>query len=254
MGWIDLLERLKRAGGLTDRQVASIERRRAFRIPRRVGILGIRANGQKIPMLGINFGAKGIRAEAPQRLRRDEILKVVTTSRSEQHRTNIDVEDDAPHVRVVWSRRHKDVATHDVGLVFVLDTPHLRRAAAHFLIEDCRIGIRNPKENRKQPRVPAEMRAFVTTEDCNIFEVIVKDIAAGGALLSSPRTIERGTALDLKIFLPGVAQALVGRGTVVRCQKVGRGHELGVAFTSVADDHKERLVAHLSRLMRSPRP
>lgn len=252
MGWTDLIERLKRATGLSDRQIASMEKRRAFRVPRRIGVIGVRANGDKIHLLGTNFGAQGVRVESPQRLRRHEILMLIPSRQPEDRPAGgSESESSAPHMRVVWTKRRKEEGSYEVGLVFILDTPHLRRAAAHFLLDDCRLGIRDPRENRKVPRVRAEMAGVAMTEDCHSFDVTIKDIAMGGALLVSPRSVPRNTHLDIKVYLPEAPTPLQCHGTVVRTAKVGKHTELGVAFTSVAADHKERLVSFLSQLMQT---
>lgn len=252
MRWVDILERLKRATGLTDRQVAALEKRRAFRVTRRMGLLCVRDGGEKVPLLALDFGAQGLRVESPVRLRKDEIVVLYTARKPELHRQDIDVDDDAPRARIVWTRKRKDQPSHEVGMAFLLDSPAERRAAAHFLLDDCRVGIRNPKEHRKSPRVAAEMRGMVMTADCNMWDVTVKDIAVGGVLVVGGRPLERNTSVDVKVFLPDTAHALTCTGTVVRCLRLGtRSFELGIAFTSVGDDHRDRLVTALSRLMNS---
>jgi hypothetical protein len=251
MSWVDILERLKRATGLTDRQVAAMEKRRAFRVVRRVGLLGIRPGGDKVPMMALDFAAQGLRVESPVRLRKEEIVVLYRALQPEDlHRHDIDADDDAPRARVVWVRKRKDSVSFELGMAFLIDSAAQRKAVAHFLLDDCRVGIRNPREMRRTPRVAAELRGLVMTADCNTSDVTVKDLAVGGALVVSPRQIERNSPVDLKIFLPNAPQALQAKGTVVRCLRVGaRSFELGVSFTTVADDHRDRLVSCLSRLL-----
>ncbi|MBM3463079.1 MAG: PilZ domain-containing protein [Armatimonadetes bacterium] len=253
MKWTDLVDRFKRASGLTDRQVealAAAEKRRATRVRRQVALLGFRESGEKLSLLAIEFGASGLRVECAARLQKGEVLKLAL-EHGKKHVSDIDTDDDAPSVRVVWVRRPGDLPNHQVGLAFVVDTPEQRRAAAHFVLDDCRVGIRDPRESRKLPRVRAEMEALVQTADGATIAAKARDIALGGVLLDVPRSMERGTSFDLKVFLPDAEQALVCRAEVVRCARVGtKTHEVGAAFTSVAENHRERLVACLSEMLR----
>lgn len=253
MGWTDLIDRFKRAAGLAGgatEAIAASEKRRAFRVARHVALLGFRANGQKVNLLAIEFGATGLRVESPARLEKDEVLRLVL-EQAQAHRGDVDVDDDAPRARVVWARKRKDLPTQHAGLAFVLDTPEQRRAAAHFVLDDCRVGIRNPRESRKVPRVRADMEALLMTSDGSTVKARARDIALGGVLLDSPRDFGNGTVLDVKVFLPGDAPALVCQGQVLRCVRLGpRAYELGLVFTKVADDHQERLVACLSEMLR----
>lgn len=249
MGWMDFLGRLLRATGLTDRQVASLEKRSTFRVARRISLLGTRAEGETVPLVATNLGAWGLRVESPVRLRKDEVLTLHRARQPEEGAAQ--AASSSPIVRVVWSRRRKAGASHETGLVFVTDTETRRRAAASFLVDDCRVGIRDPRENRRAPRVAAEMRGSVMTPDCRIYDVVLRDIAVGGVLASSSRAIERNVEVDLKVALPQVPQPLVCRGTVVRCTRRGSQYELGVAFTSISDANREVLVGYLSRQLSS---
>ena len=224
-----------------------MEKRRAFRVKRRIPLLGKREGGESVTLVAVNFGARGLRVESPVRLRKDEVLVL--------HRARQPEEDEAtgpsaePVVRVVWCRRRKAGSTHETGLVFVTDTEARRRAAASFLMDDCRVGVRDPRENRRAPRVTTETRGSVMMPDCRTFEVAVRDIAVGGALATSARPVDRNTTVDLKIALPGVAQPLTCRSIVVRCLRRGSLYELGFAFTSVSSAHRDALVGYLSRLL-----
>lgn len=256
MGWMDIIDRLKQATGLTDRQVAALEKRGSLRIQKRVSMIGIRVGdgkvSEKVPMLAVDLAAKGLRVEAPVRLKKDELytLHKELHSESDARRTNIDVECDAPLARVVWCRKRKDALHHDVGLSFVIDTAEQRRAVAHFLLEDCRLGIRDPREHRKAPRVASETRAYLRTLEGNTVEGSARDIAVGGALVVTTQPLERNTRLEIRIFLPGSAETLHCNGTVVRCIKIDtREWELGISFTAVENDHRNRLVAALSKAL-----
>lgn len=256
MGWMDIIDRLKEATGLTDRQVAAMEKRGSLRIQKRVSMIGIRVGdgeiSDKIPMLAVDLAAKGLRVEVPLRLKKDDLytLHKEIHLESEQRRTNIDVECDAPLARVVWCRKRRDVLHHDVGLSFVIDTADQRRAVAHFLLSECRVGISDPREHRKAPRVFSDTKAYLRTADGNTIEASARDIAVGGALILTNQPVERNTRLEIRLFLPGSSETLHCRGVVVRCLKVDvREWELGVAFTDVEKDHRNRLIAALSKAL-----
>lgn len=244
MGWSSFLGRLMQATGLTARQVASMEKRRVFRVRRHISLQGVRANGEPITLVAVNFGAWGMQVESPLRLRRDE---AITLHRARQPEERDAPRGGAPLGRVVWVRRRKSGGIHDVGLVFVTDTDAQRRDAAAFLVNDCRVGVADPREHRRAPRVPTEMRGSIMTPDCRTSEVVVQDIAVGGALAVSPRSVERNVDIDMKVVVSEGTAPLSFHGTVVRSIRRGRGYELGVAFTAVSAAHRDALVAYLSR-------
>lgn len=253
MRWTDLLERLKRATGLSDRHVASLEKRRGFRISQRIVLVGVRSDGENLHLVASNFGVQGLRVECSQRLKKDDRLSLFTQEQPEDARRGAVVRPEPPHARVVWVRKRKDPSVFDLGLAFILDTPTQRKSVAHFLLHDCRLGLRNARENRRMPRIHFKMGGQLTTADCNTSEVVVKDVSVGGALILSPRELARNTTVELTINLPETTPALQCKGTVVRSLKVGRVFELGVSFTAVASDHQDRLVACLSRLLTAER-
>lgn len=256
MGWMDIIDRLREATGLTDRQVAAMEKRGSLRIYKKVSMIGIRVGdgvvSEKVPMLAVDLAAKGMRVEAPVRLKKDDLytLHKEMHYESDSRRTNIDVECDAPLARVVWCRKNRGVMHHEVGLSFVIDTADQRRAVAHFLLEECRVGIRDPREHRKAPRVATETKAYLRTVEGNTIEGSARDIAVGGALVLTQQPIERNTRLELRIFLPSSSDTLHCKGTVVRCLKIdAREWELGIAFSDVEKDHRGRLITALSRAL-----
>lgn len=255
MGWMDIIDRLREATGLTDRQVAAMENRGTHRVRKRVHMIAIPvgdgAGSEKVAMLAVDLAAKGLRAEVPVRLKKGDLYTLRTEKyESYGRRTNIDTGCDAPLARVVWCRKSKGATHHDVGLSFVIDTAEQRRAVAHFLLEECRVGLRDPREHRKAPRVISETKAYLRTAEGDTIEGSARDIAVGGALVLAKQPLERNTRLELRIFLPGSSDTLHCKGTVVRCLKIdAREWELGIAFTDVERDHHSRLVSALSRAL-----
>lgn len=250
MRWSDILERLWKATGLTDRQLAKLEKRKALRVTRRFGLIGIREGGENVPLMALDCAATGMRVECAERLKKGEIL-TLTLRAPDARRPSINPREVAL-ARAVWIRKQKNLLTHEVGLGFVLDTQDQRRGVAYFLLHECKVGIANPRENRQAPRVGANVRAQIKIAGREAMTATVKDIAVGGLLLISPESLERRIKVEVAVFLPGTSSPLECAGDVVRCAKIDHvKHELGIVFTSVPDDHKERLVSYLSKLLQA---
>lgn len=251
MGWLDIIDRLKRATGLSEKQVAALEKRGSLRVQRQVSLIGV-LDAEKIALLGLDLSAKGLRAHSPTRLKRGDRLSLIKdySSDREKHRHDIDVINDAPTARVVWIRKRRNALNFEVGFAFDIDTPEQRRAVARFVLEDCRLGIRDPREHRKAPRVHSEMRALMLTADGTTHEGLTRDVALGGALVEMKNDLLRNTTVDIKVFLPGDGPALHCKGTVVRSQRlVEKTYELAVAFGELDAAQRERLVTALSKLL-----
>jgi hypothetical protein len=254
MGWVEVLERLKQAAGLGGaRPVAATERRKALRVQRRVGLLGKRADGERLPLMAFNFSAKGVLVQSPQTLKKGELVSLQLNTRQDDNRQIMGAIEDSVQARVLWSRKRTNGLSYDIGMAFVIDTPERQKVTAHFLLDNCKVGIRDPREHRKSPRVLAEMRGMMMkTGDNNTIQIAVKDIALGGVLALSPKPMEVGTAVDLKVFLPKDDDALVCQGSVLRCIRLDPStFELGIALTEVSKDHRERLVSALSKILAS---
>ncbi|NDD30895.1 MAG: PilZ domain-containing protein [Proteobacteria bacterium] len=251
MGWMEIIERLKQATGLTDKQVAALEKRGALRVSKRVSLIGLYER-ERVQMLAVDLSAKGLRVEASARMKKGDRVVIYKDNHHEgdKHRVNIDVLDDAPVATVVWCRRSRSGLHHDVGLEFLIDTAAQKKAVAHFLLGDCKVGLRDPREHRKAPRISSDMKAYVQTPDRTTYDATARDIAVGGALIIVGHPIERNTPVNVQVFLPGSKDALQGSGRVVRCTQVEvRKWELGIAFTQVNPDHRDRLVAALSSVL-----
>lgn len=252
MGWVDVLERLKQAAGLGGAPpVAATERRKALRVQRRVGLLGKRSEGERIPLMAFNFSAKGVQVQSPQALKKGEVLALMLNTKQDEHRQIMGVIEDSVQATVTWCRKRSNGVSYDCGLAFVIDTTERQRVTAHFLLDNCKVGIRDPREHRKSPRVFAEMRGMmVVSGDSETIEIEVKDIAIGGVLALSPKMLPKGTNLELKVFLPNDAKSLNCQGTVLRCIRLDpKTYELGISLTEVSKDHRERLIASLSKIL-----
>lgn len=251
MNWAELLERLKGAKGLTDKQVAAMEKRHNWRVFRKIKLKASRPTGETLDLVATNFGPGGMRAETEGRLKKDDRLSIQFTVGPAG---SIITSEEYFNVKVVWVRRRKSDSVHEVGLAFSAEDADHRLSAARFLLEECNVSIQNPREKRTAPRVAAErMSAVFATPDGEISTAQVVDLAVGGVQLLSPRAVSRGTELDLRITMAPDLPPLVCKGTVLRASREGqlRTVELGVAFTEVPPDHKDRLVSFLSRLLRA---
>lgn len=253
MGWMDVINRLKDAVGLTDRQVAALERRRVLRVQKKVGVVGIRCTSENVQMVAHDFGPRGLRLETATRLQKDEPLMIYSAHQHKQSFRNVEYGDDptAPVGIVVWVKPSKDGLSNQIGLSFKMETEAERENVARFLLNDCEVGLTSSgKEHRLAPRVQSTLDARLETPNGEMSGT-VRDIAVGGALITVDQAMNRHSIVKTHIRLPDSAQPLVCRGVVVRClQKENDQYELGIAFTTVPPDHKERLVSVLSRKMR----
>jgi len=249
MKWAELLDRLRGTTGLTDKQVASIEKRHNWRVFRKIKLEAARTGSEPIDLVATNFGPGGMRAETSHKLKKDDTLSI----RLAPGAGRLVVGDERFQVKVVWVRRRKSDGMNEVGLVFNAQEADNRLSAARFLLEQCNVSIQNPKEKRTAPRVQAErMTAAFAGDDGEVVSAQVVDLAVGGVQLLSPRMVPRGAALDLRISLAPDLPPLLCKGIVLRSSKEGqlRTVELGVAFTEVPSDHKDRLISFLGRLLR----
>jgi len=240
--WAALLARL-RGGEPTEKNVAAVEKRNAWRVFHKVKLKGERGK-ELFELVATNFGPGGMRIETATRLKKNDEIKVQVP--------RVTVADDTFSVRVVWCRKRTD-AVHEAGVVFAGSEAENRMSAARFLLEECKLSIQNPQEKRKAPRVAAErMSAVFATPDGEVTQAQVIDLGVGGVQLLSPRRVVRGTDIDLKVTLARDLQPILCKGTVVRSTAEGqlKTSQLAVAFTDVPNDHKERLVGFLSRLLR----
>lgn len=252
MNWLTILERLKQAGNKVDGQLAALERRSSWRVSRRVGLWGFRQDGEKLHLMAVNFGPGGLRLESPRRFRIGEDLALRVPPKDDQKRGLNDDSQDV-RVKVVWCKKRKDYPTFDVGVQFTGNESDNARIAAKFLLDDCGVTIRNPKEKRRAPRAMVErMTGVFATKDGTMTNVQVLDLAVGGALINTPRNLEPGTDINLKIILGKDIQSLDCKAQVVRSRPgtEPRTFSLGLMFTEVQPDHKERLIKFLSRQLK----
>lgn len=252
MGWMDVIRRLQDAVGLTDRQVVALERRRLLRVPKRVAIVGIRKTDEQVHMVALDAGPNGLRVELGKRLQKGETLMLYSARQARQSFRNVGFGSDAAAVygKIVWVKGHKDKIGHSAGIAFVLESGEDRAAVARFLLDDCDVGLVEGREHRMAPRVTSELSGFLKMPWNESIEGTVRDIAVGGALFIVSQPIPRHTIAEVHVDLPGMTTPLVCRGLVVRC--IPRGTdvcELGIAFTVVAPDHKERLITTLARML-----
>ena len=251
MGWMDLINRIKDAVGMTDTQVAALERRQVQRVHKKISLVGVRCTNEQVPLIAVDFGPRGVRVESARPVEMGDKMYVYSANLCNQAFRNIEYGEDltAPTAVVVWTRKtSKDGLGYAAGLAFDMETEAQRDAVARFLLEDCEVGVAEGREHRMAPRISAELAAILTTPDKQVVQGTVRDIAVGGALISVTTALPRRTVVEVNVALPGTSTPLCCRGLVVRCiEKEAATFELGLAFTVVAKDHKERLVGVLSR-------
>lgn len=254
MGWMDVIRRLQDAVGLTDRQIMALERRRLLRVRKRVSIVGIRKSDEQVHMVTLDVGPTGLQVEVGTRLQKGETVALYGAREVRQSFRNVGFGDPtAAYAKAVWVKGHKDKIGHTAGLAFVLESDEERSAVARFLLEDCDVSLAEGREHRLAPRVVSALSGFLKTPGNEKPEGTVRDIAVGGALFIVSQPVPRHTITEVHIDLPGTSTPLVCRGLVVRCLPKGPDVcELGIAFTRVAPDHKERLVTTLARMLAKP--
>lgn len=251
MRWTDLLDMLRRASGLSDREIAKLEKRKALRVERRFALVAQREDGESVAMMALDCAATGLKVEVGKRLKKDEIVKLAVKDFEKRRESINDAE--APRAKVVWVRKSRELMTYELGLAFILDSAEQRRGVAYFLLNECKVGISNPKENRRAPRISTGLNVQVRLQNGALITATVKDIAVGGVLMVTKGAIERKTAVEVRLFLADdPTKPMECQGTVVRCLVSSRDHfEIGVAFTGLTDEQKNRLVNALSKMLHS---
>lgn len=252
MGWMDIIKRLQDAVGLTDRQVVALERRRRVRQRKRIAVIGVRKTDEQVHMVALDFGPSGLRVEMAKRLQKGETLMLFGSRKVRQSFRNVGYGSDAtaPYGQIVWVKPQKDNMSFTAGLTFMLETGDDRAAVARFLLDECDSGITEGREHRLAPRVSSQLSGHLKMPWNESIEGTVRDIAVGGALFITSQPIPRHTVVEVHVDLPDAGTQLVCRGMVVRCLPKGTNIcELGIAFTVVAPDHKERLITTLARML-----
>jgi len=246
--WGELIERLKKASGMSNHKVASEERRKAVRVAKRFDLVGVRESGQHVNLALVDCGVTGLKVLTSTLLKKGEFLVIVPENKPESS------EELPPRARVMWTRQPKETfKKKEVGLAFVLDTPGQRRCVSHFLLTQMKVGICSPQEHRGTPRVGGKMRCKVTTHDGPLVGV-VKDIAPGGVLVTLATNIARKAEVKISVDLPTGNQPLESNGLVVRSIKTPQNeYDVAIAFTSIADAHRELLIDCLSTVMEQTR-
>ncbi|MHB2019377.1 MAG: PilZ domain-containing protein [Candidatus Xenobia bacterium] len=245
MNWNQLLERLKGLGANVDPQLSASERRRSWRVDRRVGLVGFRGNGQKLTLSAVNIGPGGVRVESGAPLRKGEELKLRPPYEQGRH-ADLAGSEDGVWCRVVWCRKRKSGAGFEGGLMFLADRPG--RLTPQQLLESCGVLIHDPREQRKSPRIPVHLKGLMQKTDGDVLEVSVSDLAVGGAQFISPQRLHVETRLPVKILLPD-GNTFESHAVIVRVRP-GPTEDtvaLGVTFIHTPPDQRERLTHYLSQ-------
>lgn len=252
MRWFGVIDLLRRVSRRSSCHMADHEKRKALRVARSFALVAQRQDGETVPMTVVDCACKGLRVECARRLQRGEMVKLALKDFDERwERTNFD---EVPRATVVWERRHRELLTYQIGLAFLLDTPAQRRGIANFLLNECKVGITNPREQRHAPRISTAMNVQVRRENGFLFNATVKNIAVGGALLATIRPLAENERIEISVFLnEDSSTPLQCAGNVRRCQPGTRNsYEVGVAFTTLSKRNLGRLAGAISRLLRGP--
>lgn len=227
----------------------ALEKRKTWREKGKVEVLGFRADGEELDLVVIEFSAGGIRLQSPFPLKKGEEL-TLRLSRGKHQAFSLDEKQQQdPRVRVMWSQRRGVGSTYHCGAMFVMDDPAQRKAVARFLIEDCKVTIRNPEEKRKTTRVSLHAKAVFSSPDGSMTAAEVLNISLGGASLKANRSLQVSTRVHLKVKLSD-KRDFECNGVIVRCQEVGqhRIYKLAVKFEEPPEEQQKILLAGLAEL------
>ena len=105
------------------------------------------------------------------------------------------------------------------------------------------------RKQRSNPRHRQRWRIDLKAGDAAVSSTFTKDVSAGGFCVELNRVPSPGTQLSGTIMIGGSAYAFSGRVAWARPGKAGmhlRG-SIGVTFSEIADDLKEKLTAPAGR-------
>jgi hypothetical protein len=249
MAWGKFIEQLKDMAGLSGRKVAAVQDRKAVRVKHQFALIGLRANGETVSLRAIDCAATGLRVESPQALKKGEVLRLTLPAGAARPPMN---ENEVPRATIAWARKKRMLPTYILGLAFILDTPEQKKGVAHFLLDECKVIIGDPREHRRTPRTALRSRALLRTFGGEPVSVDVRDISTGGMLVLADRAFNIRSKLEVTVFLDGVAKPVEFRGEVLRCAQVLPGTvEVGVSISSIEEEHSARLVRYLSQVLSS---
>lgn len=109
-------------------------------------------------------------------------------------------------------------------------------------------------ERRKSPRIADGLKGRIFNQKIRR-RIPVLDLSYHGALLKAPRIINSGTVVMLSVYLPTETRPLDVKARVIRsittCSILGfKSYKLGVEFTNLADEQKEKLADGIYYLMK----
>lgn len=76
------------------------------------------------------------------------------------------------------------------------------------------------------------------------------DISIGGLLVESPETIEEGSTVIVRFFVPPDIHPIEAAGRVVRSES---GNSMGIAFLGLAEHHRKRIAQYVKTLPKKKR-
>ena len=116
-----------------------------------------------------------------------------------------------------------------------------------------------PREKRRSPRAPVSIRIDYSTVDA-LFWDFARNINEGGVFVETDSPLPVGTKVQLKFYLPGLADPVETQGEVVWVGRGGPGQSdedqgasrpgMGIQFTELSAENKQainRLVQELRK-------
>lgn len=240
----NLLHRLFESVGGSHSPASTREQRGTWRVQRRLALPALRADGSELRLLAVNFGTGGIRVEPAIRLERGEVLEILAPYPGHT--------DARFSVEVVWCRARSSDQRLEAGLKFKPSQGKAARAAARFLLEECKVSVHAAQEHRRAPRLSTyRLKVTCALADRTPLSGNIADLATGGVLCVLGEKLARGTRAALRLDLQDGKAALECQGEVVRCKSAGLGDrfEIAFAFVQPTPEHREHLVSYLEGLM-----
>lgn len=108
--------------------------------------------------------------------------------------------------------------------------------------------VQRREKHRAAMQLPAALSELSDGSD-PLGGLRTQDIHSAGARVRVPRGVLPGTTARVWLDLGASHGILVCRATVVRCEPAGAAYDLGLRFSELADNDRDRLVTFLLRRM-----
>jgi len=104
-----------------------------------------------------------------------------------------------------------------------------------------------PEEHRASPRIALTVDIHLSSES-HFFSGLSGDISEGGLFVSTYRSLNVGTQVDVEFSLPGIDRLVHARGEVrwIREHSAEQSRGVGIAFEELSEEDREQIHAFCS--------